>query len=110
LEENLKIQRRDFVVAFLLPSSNFCSWFNASLSVQDFFAVLIVPDTFVHKDIKVMIGVLLEDLGFKSVLMQQASVAAALGAGLSSACVVDAGAQKISVACVEDGVSLAGSR
>ncbi len=35
----------------------------------------------------------------------QADVAAAFGAGLSHACVVDVGAGKAAVSCVEDGIS-----
>jgi hypothetical protein len=77
---------------------------------KSFSAVLVIPNAFVYNDVKVMVDVLLKDLGFKSVIMHQASVAAALGAGLSSACVVDVGAQKTCVACVEDGVSLPRSR
>ncbi|UYV65723.1 ACTR8 [Cordylochernes scorpioides] len=40
----------------------------------------------------------------------QESVCATFGAGLSTACVVDVGDQKISVACVEDGISHRSSR
>ena len=42
--------------------------------------------------------------------MVQDHVAATFGSGLASACVVDVGDQKVSVSCVEDGVSLARTR
>ena len=42
--------------------------------------------------------------------MVQDHVAATFGSGLASACVVDVGDQKVSVSCVEDGVSLSRTR
>lgn len=122
VEEQLKIQRKDIQVGFPRDIINLdlvCSFPNPRpfffffflvYFFQDYFAVLIVPDAFVHRDVKAMVEVLLKDLGFKSVIIHQASVAAVLGAGLTSACVVDVGSQKISVACVDDGLSLPRSR
>ena len=54
--------------------------------------------------------VLLSKLGFAQAFVIQDHVAATFGAGLSQACVVDVGDQKISVSCVEDGISHPQSR
>lgn len=40
----------------------------------------------------------------------QESVCACFGSGISTACVVDVGAQKTAVCCVEDGLSLTKTR
>ena len=42
--------------------------------------------------------------------VQQESVSATFAAGVQSACVVDIGHQKISVSCVEEGISLPSTR
>lgn len=42
--------------------------------------------------------------------MFQESVCGAFGSGLPSACVVDVGADKTSICCVEDGLSLPATR
>jgi hypothetical protein len=42
--------------------------------------------------------------------MSQESLCATFGAGLSSACVVDIGAERTSVACVDDGLLLGETR
>ena len=72
--------------------------------------VLIVPDMFMSANVKLMVNVLLNQLRFSCVIVHQESVCACLGAGIPSACVVDVGDQKTSVSCVEDGLSLPGSR
>lgn len=42
--------------------------------------------------------------------MMKESVTAAIGAGLTTACVVDVGHEKTVVSCVEDGIAIPGSR
>ncbi|KAF9948374.1 actin-like protein arp8 [Modicella reniformis] len=53
---------------------------------------------------------LLKSMQFRGVIALQESVCAAFGAGISTACVVDIGAEVTKVACVEDGVCIANSR
>ena len=55
--------------------------------------------------LKHLVSVLLNDLGFGGCFLIQSDVAATFGSGVASACVVDVGAEKTSVSCVEDGVS-----
>ena|SRR5690554_6075576 len=57
-----------------------------------------------------MIGMLLKSMQFRGVMVQQESVCASFGAGVSAACVVDIGAESTKIACVEDGTCIPDSR
>lgn len=72
--------------------------------LKDYKAILIIPDIYHRKRLKEMVGLLFR-MGFSASLLIQENVAATFGSGLSYACVVDIGDQKISVSCVEDAVS-----
>ncbi|XP_065861767.1 actin-related protein 9 isoform X2 [Euphorbia lathyris] len=65
-------------------------------------AVLVLPETFDNREIKEMVSVVLRDLHFSSAVVHQEGLAAVFGNGLSTACVVNVGAQVTSVICVED--------
>ncbi|XP_028780648.1 actin-related protein 9 isoform X1 [Neltuma alba] len=69
-------------------------------------AVLVVPETFDNREIKEMLSVVLKDLGFGLAVVHQEGLAAVFGNGLSTACVVNIGAQVTSVICIEDGGAL----
>lgn len=73
-------------------------------------ALLLVPDVYVHNHVKHLMDILLNKLGFGAAIVIQESVCATFGAGVSSACVVDVGDQKVSVSCVEDGNSAKNTR
>ncbi|KAI8818153.1 uncharacterized protein EV422DRAFT_538898 [Fimicolochytrium jonesii] len=75
-----------------------------------FNVVWIVPNLFNKVHVRETIEMLLNDMGFMAVALLQESVAASYGAGITSACVVDIGAQKISIACVEDGMCVGKTR
>lgn len=49
-------------------------------------------------------------MGFRGILLQNESVAAALGSGLSGGCVVDLGSSSMNIGCVEDGWLVPDSR
>jgi actin-related protein 8 len=72
--------------------------------LKDYKAILIIPDIYHRKRVKEMVALLFR-MGFSASLLIQENVAATFGSGLSYACVVDIGDQKISVSCVEDAVS-----
>ncbi|KAJ1563588.1 actin-like protein arp8, partial [Nowakowskiella sp. JEL0078] len=72
--------------------------------------MLVIPDMFHQRTVKEFIRLLLENMKFRAIIIHQESVCATFGAGVSSACVVDIGAQKISVSCVEEGVCMSDSR
>ncbi|XP_002529309.2 actin-related protein 9 [Ricinus communis] len=69
-------------------------------------AILVLPETFDHREIKEMISIVLRDLRFSSAVVHQEGLAAVFGNGLSTACVINIGAQVTSVICIEDGVAL----
>ncbi|BES93070.1 actin-related protein 8 [Nesidiocoris tenuis] len=71
---------------------------------KNFRAVLIIPVIYNRTYVREFVTLLL-DMGFASCFLLQDHVAAAFGAGLGSACVIDCGHSKTSVSCVEDGLS-----
>ncbi|KAJ2488281.1 actin-like protein arp8 [Coemansia sp. RSA 2050] len=72
--------------------------------------VLVIPDLFSRVEVTLLAELLLRQMGFQYLLVQQSSVLVTFGAGFSSACVVDVGAQKTSIACVENGFCYQESR
>ncbi|KAK0662731.1 putative actin-related protein 8 [Lasiodiplodia hormozganensis] len=72
--------------------------------------VCIIPDLFERNYVTQMLDILLRGLGFGRVCFQQESLSATFGAGYSSSCIVDVGAQKTSICCVEEGMCIEDSR
>lgn len=72
--------------------------------------VFIIPDLYEKNVVATVLQELLRDFGFARVCFQQESVAATFGAGFSTACMVDMGAQKTTVCCIEDGMCHEDSR
>lgn len=68
--------------------------------------VLVLPETFDNREIKELLSIVLRDLCFNTAVVHQEGLAAVFGNGLSTACVVNIGAQVTSVTCIEDGVAL----
>lgn len=77
---------------------------------SNFKVMLLVPDQFLRKHIRIMLNVLLGSMKFAAAFIHQESVCAAFGAGLSTACVVDIGHEKLSVSCIDEGISINRSR
>ncbi|KAI9270798.1 hypothetical protein BDA99DRAFT_433986 [Phascolomyces articulosus] len=77
---------------------------------EDYNVVLVIPDMFNRRYTCELLTMLLRYMNFRGALVQQESTCATFGAGVSSACVVDIGSQKTSVACIEDGVCFTDSR
>ena len=74
-------------------------------NLQHFNCVLILPDSFNKTQIRCLIEMVF-GMGFKAILMHQESVLACYALSLSTACVVDIGATKTTVCCIEDGIML----
>lgn len=72
--------------------------------------VFVIPDLYEKVFCAMLLEELLRDFGFQRVCFFQESMAATFGAGVGAACVVDVGAQKTSIACVEDGMVIEESR
>ncbi|KAJ1903735.1 actin-like protein arp8, partial [Coemansia sp. IMI 209127] len=79
-------------------------------SLQRFGAVLVIPDLYNRVEVIALAELLLQRMGFQHLIIQQSSTLVTYGAGFSSACVVDVGAQKTSIACIEDGFCYQESR
>lgn len=69
-------------------------------------AILVMPETFDNREIKEMLSLVLQELCFGSAVVHQEGLAAVFGNGLSTACVVNIGAQVTSLICIEDGGAL----
>ncbi|KAG8914446.1 actin-like protein arp8 [Tulasnella sp. 408] len=77
---------------------------------KNYSAVLVIPDYFDKQTVSHLVDMLLTQLDFKRVCIQQEGLAACVGSGLTTACIVDIGAVKTSVSCVEDGILLSDTR
>lgn len=72
--------------------------------------VFVIPDLYERQYVIQILEMLMRDFGFGRVCFIQESLAATFGAGYTSACVVDIGAQKTSICCVEEGMCIENSR
>lgn len=72
--------------------------------------VFIIPDLYEKVLVAQILRQLIVDFGFTRVCFIQESLAATFGAGFGIACIIDMGAEKTSVACVEDGMVIEDSR
>lgn len=77
---------------------------------EQYSCVMVVPDLYDKKYLEQMLYMCLTGFGFKQVAFIQESHAATFGAGYTNACVIDVGAQKTSICCVEDGMCIEDSR
>jgi len=68
--------------------------------------ILILPEQMHRSEIKLLLNIVLNQIGFKQAFIQMEGVCAAFGMGFSSpVCVVDMGESKCSISVVEDGAS-----
>ncbi|KAF2860339.1 actin-related protein, ARP8 class [Piedraia hortae CBS 480.64] len=72
--------------------------------------VFLIPDLYEKVHVGRILDEIIRVLGFQRICFMQESLAATFGAGFSMACIVDMGAQKTSIACVEDGMVIEDSR
>jgi actin-related protein 8 len=72
--------------------------------------VLVIPDLYIMSEVEELVRLLLDDMGFAGILIQQEGVCATFGAGLSSSCVVHIGGDRTTISCVEEGLIVAESR
>ena len=72
--------------------------------------VFVIPDLYERAYVMNLLDMGLRDLGFGKVSFIQESLAASFGAGYTTTCIVDIGAQKTSICCVEEGMCAENSR
>ncbi|KAJ4304440.1 actin-like protein arp8 [Collariella sp. IMI 366227] len=77
---------------------------------KQYSCVIIIPDLYDKRYVELLLHLCIELYGFGRVSFIQESIAATFGAGYTQACVVDVGAQKTSISCVEDGLCIEDSR
>ena len=71
---------------------------------ENYIFVVGVPDSFSVEEVCLVLDVLFKEMKLKSVSVHRNSVLSCYGAGVSSACVVDSGAESTHICCVIDGV------
>ncbi|TFL05353.1 hypothetical protein BDV98DRAFT_561901 [Pterulicium gracile] len=72
--------------------------------------ILVIPDLYSREYVNAMVNLLLVNFGFMRICLQQESLSATYGAGLTSSLVVDIGATTTSIACVDEGLVIPDSR
>ncbi|KAI1116139.1 hypothetical protein F5Y14DRAFT_449317 [Nemania sp. NC0429] len=77
---------------------------------RNYSCVFVIPDLYDKKYVEQVLKSCMTWFEFSRICFIQESMAAAFGAGYTQACVVDVGAQKTSIACVEDGLCIEDSR
>ncbi|KAN0115165.1 actin-like ATPase domain containing protein [Hyaloscypha variabilis] len=77
---------------------------------EEYSCVWVIPDLYDKRYVEQVLDMCLASFEFKQIAFMQESLAATYGAGYSSACIVDIGAQKTSMCCVEDGMCIEDSR
>ncbi|RDW78444.1 hypothetical protein BP5796_06296 [Coleophoma crateriformis] len=81
-----------------------------SRSWADYSCVFVIPDLYEKKSLEHALEMFLKEFEFKQIAFIQESLAATYGAAYTCTCVVDVGAQKTSICCVEDGMCVEDSR
>ncbi|PGH16638.1 hypothetical protein AJ80_05140 [Polytolypa hystricis UAMH7299] len=72
--------------------------------------VFVIPDLYERGYVTQVLEMLMREFGFARVCFVQESLAGTFGAGYTSACIVDIGAQKTSICCVDEGMCIENSR
>ncbi|RMZ91137.1 hypothetical protein DV736_g1628, partial [Chaetothyriales sp. CBS 134916] len=77
---------------------------------QHYSCVIAIPDYYERTWVTTLLDMAISDFRFARVSFIQESLAASFGAGVMTACMVDIGAQKTSISCLEDGMVIEESR
>lgn len=77
---------------------------------QQYSCVFVIPDLYEKVLVQAALDEFIRGFGFKRVCFMQESLAASFGASYTMTCIVDVGAEKTSICCVEDGMCIEDSR
>lgn len=80
------------------------------LQLSSMKAILVIPDLYDKMYVERWCDLILKQIGFSRVGVIQESVLATFGAGATTACVIDVGAQQTSITCVDEGMVINDSR
>lgn len=83
---------------------------NRNSAWKHYSCVFVIPDLYDKKYVEQALRSCMVWFEFNKICFIQESMAATFGAGYTQACVVDVGAQKTSITCVEDGLCIEESR
>ena len=72
--------------------------------------VYVIPDLYERNYVTTVLDLLLREFGFGRVCFIQESLSGSFGAGYPTCCIVDIGAQKTSICCVDEGMCIENSR
>ncbi|KAI5290582.1 actin-like protein arp8 [Ascosphaera aggregata] len=72
--------------------------------------IFVIPDLYEKAFATEMLDMLIREFNFARVCFVQEGLAGSFGAGFTTACVVDIGAQKTSICCVDEGMCVENSR
>ncbi|KIX93610.1 uncharacterized protein Z520_10788 [Fonsecaea multimorphosa CBS 102226] len=72
--------------------------------------VIVIPDYYERTYVTSLLEMAITEFGLGRVCFIQESLAASFGAGFTTCCIVDIGAQKTTISCVEDGMVIDNSR
>ncbi|KAB8338919.1 hypothetical protein FH972_021859 [Carpinus fangiana] len=72
--------------------------------------VYVVPDLYERNYVTTALDLLIREFGFARVCFIQESLSASFAAGYPTCCIVDVGAQKTSICCVDEGMCIDNSR
>ena len=78
--------------------------------VNKYKVMLLIPDLYDKAYVETWCQLLLKFIGFGKVGIIQESIATTFGATMSTACVVDVGAQTTKISCVDEGMIISDSR
>ena len=79
-------------------------------TLGEYGVILLIPDLYEHGYIQHMCDLILRVMGFAQVIVHQESLSATFAAGLPSGCVIDMGACKTSISCVDEGMIIPDTR
>ncbi|KIW08052.1 uncharacterized protein PV09_00996 [Verruconis gallopava] len=77
---------------------------------KDYSCCFVIPDLYERNYVTLILDSLMREFGFQRVCFIQESLAASFGNAQTLTCIVDIGAQKTSICCVEDGMCIEDSR
>ncbi|KAI3404681.2 ARP8 [Candida oxycetoniae] len=80
------------------------------VDVANMKVMLLIPDLYDKTYVEAWCELLLKFIGFGKIGIIQEAVAATFGAGASTTCIVDVGAQTTKVSCVDEGMIISDSR
>jgi actin-related protein 8 len=73
------------------------------IMLKDYVIAFALPDTFTSREQKAVCTVLFDRLQVERIVLHYESVVTCFGSGVSSGCVVDIGAQKTRICCIDEG-------